>query len=99
MADTTVPSDNEALFQFLLRQGDNALVLGHRTSEWCGTAPALEEDIALANTAPDLIGGIMYHDPAALCVAVQVVAADRFAVGGRGVTEKRRVIDAMTSYS
>tara|TARA_B100001123_G_C15324020_1_gene1028905 strand:- start:679 stop:1443 length:765 start_codon:yes stop_codon:yes gene_type:complete len=44
------------LFEFLLRQGDNALVLGHRTSEWCGTAPALEEDIALANTALDLIG-------------------------------------------
>lgn len=46
----------EPLFEFLLRQGDNALVLGHRTSEWCGTAPALEEDIALANTALDLIG-------------------------------------------
>jgi ring-1,2-phenylacetyl-CoA epoxidase subunit PaaC len=45
-----------ALFEFLLRQGDNVLVLGHRTSEWCGTAPALEEDIALANTALDLIG-------------------------------------------
>ncbi|MDX8352971.1 1,2-phenylacetyl-CoA epoxidase subunit PaaC [Cognatiyoonia sp. IB215182] len=44
------------LFAFLLRQGDNALVLGHRTSEWCGVAPALEEDIALANTALDLIG-------------------------------------------
>lgn len=44
------------LFEFLLRQGDNALVLGHRTSEWCGKAPALEEDIALANTALDLIG-------------------------------------------
>lgn len=43
-------------FEFLLRQGDNALVLGHRTSEWCGTAPALEEDIALANTALDMIG-------------------------------------------
>ncbi|MEP1768763.1 MAG: 1,2-phenylacetyl-CoA epoxidase subunit PaaC [Sulfitobacter sp.] len=44
------------LLEFLLRQGDNALVLGHRTSEWCGIAPALEEDIALANTALDLIG-------------------------------------------
>lgn len=44
------------LFEFLLRQGDTALVLGHRTSEWCGMAPALEEDIALANTALDLIG-------------------------------------------
>ena len=36
--------------------GDNALVLGHRMSEWCGHAPQLEEDIALANTALDLIG-------------------------------------------
>lgn len=44
------------LYEFLLRQGDNALVLGHRTSEWCGVGPALEEDIALANTALDLIG-------------------------------------------
>ncbi|MDJ0613152.1 MAG: phenylacetate-CoA oxygenase subunit PaaC [Rhizobiaceae bacterium] len=49
-------SDNTALFEFLLRQGDNALVLGHRTSEWCGVGPVLEEDIALANTALDLIG-------------------------------------------
>ncbi|MFK7860792.1 MAG: 1,2-phenylacetyl-CoA epoxidase subunit PaaC [Granulosicoccus sp.] len=45
-----------ALFEFLLRQGDNTLVLGHRVSEWCGEAPALEEDIALTNTALDLIG-------------------------------------------
>ncbi|WP_299736047.1 1,2-phenylacetyl-CoA epoxidase subunit PaaC [uncultured Roseobacter sp.] len=36
--------------------GDNTLVLGHRVSEWCGVAPVLEEDIALANTALDLIG-------------------------------------------
>lgn len=44
------------VFEFLLRQGDNTLILSHRTSEWCGLAPALEEDIALANTALDLIG-------------------------------------------
>jgi len=31
-------------------------VLGHRVSEWCGVAPVIEEDIALANTALDLIG-------------------------------------------
>ena len=43
-------------FQFLCRMGDNALVLGHRLSEWCGVAPMLEEDIATANTALDLIG-------------------------------------------
>jgi ring-1,2-phenylacetyl-CoA epoxidase subunit PaaC len=43
-------------FELLCRMGDNALVLGHRLSEWCGVAPVLEEDIALANTALDLIG-------------------------------------------
>lgn len=48
-------ADN-ALFEFLLRMGDNTLILGHRVSEWCGHAPVLEEDIALANTALDLIG-------------------------------------------
>ncbi|WP_224813544.1 1,2-phenylacetyl-CoA epoxidase subunit PaaC [Hasllibacter sp. MH4015] len=42
--------------EFLLRMGDNTLVLGHRLSEWCGKGPVLEEDIALANTALDLIG-------------------------------------------
>ncbi|MHA6324770.1 1,2-phenylacetyl-CoA epoxidase subunit PaaC [Roseivivax sp. CAU 1753] len=46
----------DALFEFLCRMGDNTLVLGHRVSEWCGHAPVLEEDIALANTALDLIG-------------------------------------------
>lgn len=46
----------DPLFQFLLRMGDNTLVLGHRVSEWCGKAPVLEEDIALANTALDLLG-------------------------------------------
>jgi ring-1,2-phenylacetyl-CoA epoxidase subunit PaaC len=44
------------LFEWLCRLGDNALILGHRTSEWCGHGPVLEEDIALANTALDLIG-------------------------------------------
>ena len=39
-----------------LRMGDNALVLGQRNGEWCGHAPVLEEDIALANMALDLIG-------------------------------------------
>ncbi len=48
--------DQDALVQFLLRLGDNTLVLGHRVSQWCGHAPVLEEDIALANTALDLIG-------------------------------------------
>jgi ring-1,2-phenylacetyl-CoA epoxidase subunit PaaC len=45
-----------ALFELMLRMGDNTLILGHRLSEWCGHAPALEEDIAITNTALDLIG-------------------------------------------
>jgi ring-1,2-phenylacetyl-CoA epoxidase subunit PaaC len=44
------------LFEYLLRIADDRLVLGHRLSEWCGHAPILEEDIALANIALDLIG-------------------------------------------
>jgi ring-1,2-phenylacetyl-CoA epoxidase subunit PaaC len=47
---------NAALCEYLLRLGDDRLVLGHRLSEWCGHAPILEEDIALANIALDLIG-------------------------------------------
>ena len=45
-----------ATFEYLLRLADDRLVLGHRLSEWCGHAPILEEDIALANIALDLVG-------------------------------------------
>lgn len=44
------------LFEYLLRLGDDRLILGHRMSEWCGHGPILEEDIALSNIALDLIG-------------------------------------------
>lgn len=44
------------LFSYALRLGDDALVLGHRLSEWTGRGPTLEEDIALANLGLDLIG-------------------------------------------
>src|SRR6266540_3821587 len=44
------------LFEYLLRLGDDRLVLGHRLSEWCGHGPILEEDIATANLALDLLG-------------------------------------------
>ena len=42
--------------EYLLRIGDSVLILGQRLSEWCGHGPVLEEDIALANIALDLIG-------------------------------------------
>ena len=43
-------------FDYLLRLGDDALILGQRVSEWCGHAPVLEVDLSLANLALDLIG-------------------------------------------
>ncbi len=43
-------------FLFALRLADDALILGHRLSEWIGVAPQLEEELALANIALDLIG-------------------------------------------
>ena len=49
-------TNDSASFAYLLRLGDDRLVLGHRLSEWCGHGPILEEDIALANVALDLIG-------------------------------------------
>jgi len=45
-----------ALFEYLLRLGDDSLILGHRMSEWCGHGPILEEDIAMTNIALDLVG-------------------------------------------
>jgi ring-1,2-phenylacetyl-CoA epoxidase subunit PaaC len=56
--DTTVPAglDAAGLAAYCLRLGDDALVLSQRLSEWCSRAPDLEEDIALANIALDLLG-------------------------------------------
>ena len=50
------PEPPNALFEYLLRLGDDRLVLGHRLSEWCGHGPILEEDIAISNVALDLLG-------------------------------------------
>ena len=47
---------SSAKFQYVLRLADNPLILGQRLSEWCGHGPILEEDLALANIALDLIG-------------------------------------------
>lgn len=44
------------LVRFLLGRADDALILGHRLSEWTGHAPILEEEMALANMGLDLIG-------------------------------------------
>jgi len=43
-------------FNYLLRLGDDSLILGQRLAEWCGHGPILEEDIAITNISLDLIG-------------------------------------------
>ncbi len=45
-----------AEYNYVLNLADNTLVLGQRLSEWCGVGPFLEEDLALTNTALDIIG-------------------------------------------
>lgn len=56
--DTTVPDgiDHRDLGTYCLMLADDALVLSHRLSQWCSNAPDLEDDIALANIALDLLG-------------------------------------------
>jgi len=56
--DATIPEGVEPreLAAYCLRLGDDALVLSHRLTEWCSRAPDLEEDVALANIALDLLG-------------------------------------------
>lgn len=49
-------TQQEALFAYCLRRGDDNLILSHRLGELCGHGPQLEEDIALTNRALDLIG-------------------------------------------
>ena len=46
----------QAPIAYLLHLADNAVVLGQRNAEWCGHAPVLEEDLAMANNSLDLIG-------------------------------------------
>lgn len=47
---------NKFLIEYTLYLADNALILGHRNSEWCGHGPVLEQDIAITNISLDLIG-------------------------------------------
>jgi len=44
------------LLNYILHLADNALILGHRNSEWTGHGPILEQDIAISNIALDLVG-------------------------------------------
>jgi len=56
--DSPVPDGVDAgdLAQYCLMLGDDALICSHRLSEWVSNAPELEEEVALANIALDLLG-------------------------------------------
>ena len=56
--DTTVPAGvaGDDLAGYCLMLGDDALVLSHRLQQWCTNAPTLEDEVALANIALDLLG-------------------------------------------
>jgi len=56
MAVASIQVAESPLVLYTLRRADDALILGHRLSEWCGHAPMLEEDMALANMGLDLLG-------------------------------------------
>ena len=52
----SIELNDDPAVRYVLRLADTCLILGQRLSEWCGHAPVLEEDLALANVALDLIG-------------------------------------------
>ena len=56
MTAASITVSETPLVLYTLRLGDDALILGHRLSEWCGHAPMLEEDMAMANMGLDLLG-------------------------------------------
>ena len=56
MQTSSIQPSRDPSAQYVLRLGDTCLILGQRLAEWCGHAPILEEDIALANIALDLVG-------------------------------------------
>ena len=65
--------------EYAVRLGDDALILGHRLSEWCRNAPFLEEDLALSNVALDFIGRARMFYAYAAELSGQDVTEDTFA--------------------
>jgi ring-1,2-phenylacetyl-CoA epoxidase subunit PaaC len=55
-ASASVSRNGAQFFEYVLRLGDNDLILSQRLAEWCGHGPVLEEDLALTNVALDLLG-------------------------------------------
>jgi ring-1,2-phenylacetyl-CoA epoxidase subunit PaaC len=73
--------------EYALQLADNALVLGHRNSEWTGHGPILEQDIALSNISLDLIGQARYLYQYAARLINEGAASCAAGFGGAEVTE------------
>ena len=56
VATTSISVEETPLVLYVLRRADDALILGHRLSEWIGHGPTLEEEMALGNIGLDLLG-------------------------------------------
>ncbi|HEV2745923.1 MAG TPA: 1,2-phenylacetyl-CoA epoxidase subunit PaaC [Allosphingosinicella sp.] len=77
--DAPALDEGGALFDYLLRLGDDSLILGQRLGEWCGHAPSVEVDLSLANIALDLIGQATHFLGAAGRVEAKGRDGDRLA--------------------
>ena len=80
-----------ALCRYALQLGDDALVLAQRLAEWCSHAPEIEEDVALANIALDLLGQARSLLAYAAEIEGEGRTEDDFAYG-RGERELRNVL-------
>ena len=87
MATSKIKIQNSKI-NYTLHLADNALILGHRNSEWCGHGPVLEQDIAITNISLDLIGQArnFYQDAAELTNEAKASSPQGEEVGGE-VTE------------
>src|SRR5436305_14927171 len=79
MAVASIQVSETPLVLYTLRRADDALILGHRLSAWCGHAPMLEEDMALANMGLDILGKARQRYSYAAQVEGKDCAEDKFA--------------------
>jgi len=79
LAANNPSTDNEALIKYLLRLGDDALIIGQRLIEWSSKAPSLEEDLAISNTSLDFLGRARFFYDYAAELSTGDVSEDDFA--------------------
>lgn len=76
----TTVTDTETLVRFLIRHGDDNIVIGQRLGEYISRAPELEEDLAIANVSLDHIGVAMHLYEYAAEIEGSGASADGYAM-------------------